>query len=78
MAVVTESEEEVDASTVNDAEDDVGGEVEKVEGETFKEVLEEAAVHMKMGLTCQILPCRLGRTFKQEKEKYNRVCTMLF
>ena len=44
----------MDVSTAKDATDDVGG-----EEDTAKEVMEEAVVHIKMGLTSQMSPVNL-------------------
>ena len=51
MSVVNVATEEVDVSMAKDAVEDVGVYVYKVEEYTAVEVVEEAAAHMKMGLT---------------------------
>ena len=45
----------MDVSTAKDATDDVGG-----EEDTAKEVMEEAVVHIKMGLTSHMSPITLN------------------
>ena len=51
MSVVNVATKEVDVSMGKDAVGDVGVYADKVEEYTAVEVVEEAAAHMKMGLT---------------------------
>ena len=50
MSMVTASAEEVDVSIAKYMIDDVGGDENEVEKDATKEVVEEAAAHMKMVL----------------------------
>ena len=51
--------EEVGFLMSDDAAEDMGGEVDRVEGEVVEDVVEEVAVHMKVVLTSQISPVTL-------------------
>ena len=57
--VVNVATEEVDVSMAMDAVEDVGAYVDKVEEYTAVEVVEDAAAHMKMGLTYHMSPVTL-------------------
>ena len=59
MSVVNVATKEVDVSMAKDAVEDVGVYVDKVEEYTAVEVVEEAAAHMKMGLTYHMSPVTL-------------------
>ena len=59
LAVANPTSKDVDASMDEDAADDVGEEADEVEYDTDKEIVEEAASHMKMGLKYQMSPVTL-------------------
>ena len=56
MSVETVAAEEVDFSMVEVVAEDVEEEVDEVEEDTYKDVVEGAAEHMKMELTSQMSP----------------------
>ena len=59
LAVKTVSTEEVDVSISEVVSEDMEEEVGEVEEDTSKEVVEGAAVHIKMKLTSQMSPVTL-------------------
>ena len=59
MSVETVAAEEVDFSMVEVVAEDVEEEVDEVEEDTYKDVVEGAAEHMKMELTSQMSPVTL-------------------
>ena len=56
LSVVSAAAEEVDFSMAEDAAEDMGEEVDKLEDYAAKEVMEELAAHMKMILTTHMSP----------------------
>ena len=54
LAMIDAAAEKVYVSMAEDAAEDVGGEVDKVEEDAADDFVEEAAPHMKMGLTSQM------------------------
>ena len=63
LAVVTASSEEVNTSMDEDAPEEVGGEVVKVEEYMSEEVVGEAVAHMNMGFTSKMSPVTLKMHF---------------
>ena len=59
LAMATTVEKEVDVSTAEYAEEDMGEEADEAEEDTDEEVVEEVAAHMKMGSKFQISPVTL-------------------
>ena len=59
MSMVTASAEEVDVSIFKYMIEDVGGDLDKLENDATKEVMEEALAHMKMGLAYHMSPVTL-------------------
>ena len=59
LAMATTVEKEVDVSTAEYAEEDMGEEADEAEEDTDEEVVEEVAAHMKIELVSQMSPITL-------------------
>ena len=73
LAVVTAAAEEVGFSISKDAVEDMGEDVNEVEENTYKEVVEESVLHMKVGFTSKMssitLKMQSSPHYQTRKEK---------